>query len=194
VNSLITCADLICFLKTGNKCKFGIDSYKLGTINNNMNRTIKQSNRKSWLVIVVFWVLTLQFTASAILMILNLSELPWHKNVLLLTIHAVMLYWLLRGLAWLHKGQRQISIADKTLTFTESSPLNTKTMTFDLEKVNEFRLTDHTEKEGPLAMLQLLGIVDRLSLSITWGNKEIKLLKGNDIGELKSMKEELERR
>lgn len=145
-------------------------------------------------MIVVFWVLTLQFTASAILMILNLSELPWHKNVFLLTIHAVMLYWLLRGLAWQHKGQRQISIADKTLTFTESSPLNTKTMTFDLEKVNGFRLTDHTEKEGPLAMLQLLGIVDRLSLSITWGNKEIKLLKGNDIGELKSMKEELERR
>lgn len=159
-----------------------------------MNRTIEQSNRKSWLVIVVFWVLTLQFTASAILMFLNLSELPWHKNVFLLTIHAVMLYWLLRGLAWQHKGQRQISIADKTLTFTESSPLNTKTMTFDLEKVNGFRLTDHTEKEGPLAMLQLLGIVDRLSLSITWGNKEIKLLKGNDIGELKSMKEELERR
>jgi uncharacterized membrane protein len=159
-----------------------------------MNTIIKQSNRKSWLVIVVFWMLTLQFAVSAILMILNLSELPWYKNVFLLTIHAVMLYWLLRGLAWQHKGQRQISIVDKTLTFTESSPLTTKTMTFDLEKVKGFRLTDHTEKEGPLAMAQLVGIVDSLSLSIILDNKEIKLLKGSDIGELTSAKEKLERR
>jgi hypothetical protein len=67
-------------------------------------------------------------------------------------------------------------------------------MNFDLEKANGFRLTDHTEKEGPLAMAQLVGIVDRLSLSIILDNKEIKLLRGNDIGELTILKEKLERR
>jgi hypothetical protein len=43
-------------------------------------------------------------------------------------------------------------------------------------------------------MAQLVGIVDRLSLSIILDNKEIKLLRGNDIGELTILKEKLERR
>ena len=76
----------------------------------------------------------------------------------------------------------------------EISPLTTKTMTFDLNKISGFRLTDHAEKEGPLAMAQLVGIVDRLSVSITYDNKEVKLFKGNDIGELTTAKEKMEKR
>lgn len=67
-------------------------------------------------------------------------------------------------------------------------------MTFNLNKINEFRLTDHSEKEGPLAMAQLVGIVDKLSVSITYDNKEVKLLSGNDIGELTTAKEKMEKR
>jgi hypothetical protein len=159
-----------------------------------MDSTIELPNRKSWLLIVVFSILTLQVTAASILIILNLTDLPWHKNVFLLTLNAFLLYWLLRGLAWQYKGNRKISIVEKTLTFTESSPLTVKTMTFDLNKINGFRLTDHSEKEGPLAMAQLVGIVDRFSVSIIYDNKEGKLLKGNEIGELTSAKEKMERR
>jgi hypothetical protein len=159
-----------------------------------MDAIVELPNRKSWLLIVVFSILTLQVTAASILMILNLTDLPWYKNVFLLTLNAFLLYWLLRGLAWQYRGNRKISIVDKTLTFTESSPLKAKTMTFDLNKINGFRLTDHSEKEGPLAMAQLVGIVDRLSVSIIYDNKEVKLLKGNDIGELTSAKEKMERR
>jgi hypothetical protein len=160
----------------------------------NMNTTIELPNRKSWLLIVVFSILTLQMTAASILMILNFSDLPWYKNIFLLTIYAVSIFWLLRGLAWQYKGLRKISVVDNTLTFIESSPLTVKTMTFDLNKINGVRLTDHSEKEGPLAMAQLVGIVDRLSVSIIYNNKEVKLLKGNDIGELTSAKERLEKR
>ena len=155
---------------------------------------IEISNRKSWLLIVVFSILTLQVTATSILMILNLADLPWYQSTFLLTLYAFSLYWLLRGLAWQYNGQRKISIVDNTLTFTESSPLTTKTISFDLNKIKEFRLTDHSEKEGPLAMAQLVGIVDRLSVSIIYDSKEVKLLKGNDIGELTTAKEKMERR
>src|SRR6185295_5934020 len=145
-----------------------------------MNTTIEQPNRKSWLLIIAFSILTLQMTAASILMILNFSDLPWYKNIFLLAIYAVSIYWLLRGLAWQYKGRRKVSIVDKTLTFTETSPLTAKAMTFDLNKISGFRLTDHSEKEGLLAMAQLVGIVDRLSVSIIYDNKEVKLLKGND--------------
>ena len=145
-------------------------------------------------MIVTFSILALQMIAASILMIFNFSELPWYKNIFLLTIYAVSIFWLLRGLAWQYKGLRKISIVDKTLTFMEISPLTTKTMTFDLNKISGFRLTDHAEKEGPLAMAQLVGIVDRLSVSITYDNKEVKLFKGNDIGELTTAKEKMEKR
>jgi AraC family transcriptional regulator, transcriptional activator of pobA len=42
--------------------------------------------------------------------------------------------------------------------------------------------------------LCLVGIVDRFSVSIIYDNKEVKLLKGNEIGELTSAKEKMERR
>ncbi len=145
-------------------------------------------------MIVAFSILTLQMTAASILMILNFADLPWYKNIFLLTIYAVSIFWLLRGLAWQYKGLRKISIVDNTLTFIESSPLTVKTLTLDLNKISGIRLTDHSEKEGPLAMAQLVGIVDRLSVSIIYDNKEVKLLKGNDIGELTSAKNRLEKR
>lgn len=110
---------------------------------------------------------------------------------MMLTLYSAFLYFLLRGLAWQYKGQWRITLTDKQLTWTESSPMKIQRITLDLDSIDGFHLKDNSQKEGPLAMLQLLGIADRLSVSITSGKKEAILLKGNDVAELTSAKEKM---
>ena len=63
---------------------------------------------------------------------------------------------------------------------------------FDLDKVTNFNLRDNSEKEGPLAMLQLVGVADKLSLLMTYDNKDIKLMSSNNWNELSEAKEKIE--
>jgi hypothetical protein len=159
-----------------------------------LDTTIELPNRKSWLLVVVFSILALQIVGATVLLLLHWSEFATDKNIFALALYAVLFYWLLRGLAWQYKGQREIIIAGSTLTLKAWSPMKSRTVTFDLQGINGFQVTDDSEKEGPLAMLQLVGIADRFSLSMTYGKKKMTLLRGNDISALIRAKEQLESR
>lgn len=153
---------------------------------------IEIRNRRSWLLIVVFSILTLQVIAGSILTILNLFEVPWYQPLILLGMYSIFLYLLIKGLAWQLCGVCKVIIADNSLTFKKESPLTSTTKMFDLDKVTNFNLRDNSEKEGPLAMLQLVGVADKLSLLMTYDNKDIKLMSSNNWNELSEAKEKIE--
>ena len=153
---------------------------------------VELPNRKSWLLIVVFSIVTLQLMAGSILILLNLSEVPGYQLMILLGMYSVFIYLLSKGLAWQLRGVRKVIIADNKLTFEKTSPLANKIETFDLDKVTGLNLRDNSEKEGPLAMLQLLGVADKFSVSMTYNNKDVKLLTGNNWDELREAREKIE--
>src|SRR5689334_10376240 len=109
----------------------------------------------------------------------------------MLGMYVIFLYFLVKGLAWQLRGVRQISVSENKLTFKKYSPVTNKSKTYNLDKIRNLDILDSSVKEGPLAMLQLLGITDRLFLTFDYDGKTIKTISGNSVNELQDIKDKI---
>ena len=64
---------------------------------------------------------------------------------------------------------------------------------YNIEKLGELRIKDNSVSQGPIAMLQLLGISDKIQLTVNNGYDTVKLISGIDIVEAEELKAKLEK-
>lgn len=154
--------------------------------------TIESKNRKSIALVIIFSILTFQLTFVIILTLLNLNEISLTRALTTLGLYGILLYLVItKGLIWQLKGMRQLSVSKDNLTFTKYSPVSKKSRTYDLNKIKNFSILDSAVKEGPLAMLQLLGIADKLFLTFDYEGRTVKTISGNNLNELQDFKDKI---
>ncbi len=146
---------------------------------------LKIQKQKSWGLIILLSLLSLQVFLFLLLVLVSFVKSPsWvaslGEHLLFLVPFGVILYFLTTYLAWRWMGIYEIQVVDKFLTLIKRSPLSTRSTQYDLDKIRTWAVVDNTMPEGPLAMLQLLGIADKITLTMEYDGKTKKLMTGND--------------
>ena len=153
---------------------------------------IETPKKKSWILIILFSILTLQFTNGIIQSIFFAEDLPIIGRLIMLIISLILIYIVLtRGLLWQLKGIKKIIINDSTLKYYKISPLRSTKTEYKLSEINSIEIKDEAVSEGPMAMLQLLGITDKIKVNMVYGYKTITLISGIDNSEAIELKNKL---
>jgi hypothetical protein len=87
----------------------------------------------------------------------------------------------------------EIKISSNQVMFSKSSPLNNIKKIYNLSNIKAFEVKDESVSIGPFAMLQILGITDKIKINMTYGYETITILGGVDISEAKELKDKLEK-
>ena len=149
--------------------------------------------RKSWVLIIVLGLFAFQLSMGLILTIANVSKIPVGALIFQLIIFGTILFFLVRFLAWQLKGVQVLKQDNKELVFQRKSPIRNVLKSYNIENLGEFRIKDNSVSEGPIAMLQLLGISDKIQLTVNNGYDTVKLISGIDIVEAEELKAKLEK-
>ena len=152
-------------------------------------------NKKSWGLIFFFSVLTLQFSIGLIKILINLNDetLPLVFKLLMPIICIIIIYFILKEILWQMKGVNEIKINSNQVILSKSSPFTNIKKIYNLSNVKAFEVKDESVSMGPFAMLQLLGITDKIKINMTYGYETITTLGGVDISEAKELKNKLEK-
>ncbi len=156
---------------------------------------ISTPNKKSWGLIFFFSILTLQFSFGLIKILINLNDetLPLVFKLLMPIICIIIIYFILKEILWQMKGVNEIKISSNQVILSKSSPFTNIKKIYNLSNVKAFEVKDESVSIGPFAMLQLLGITDKIKINMTYGYETIKTLGGFDISEAKELKNKLEK-
>ena len=154
---------------------------------------IETPARKSWILIIVLGLFTFQLTMGLIFTIANISKIPVVASIFQIIIFGTILFFLIRFLSWQLKGVQVLIQSNKELVIQLKSPVRNKVKTYNIQNLGEFRIKDNSVSEGPMAMLQLLGISDKIQLTVNSGYETVKLISGIDIVEAEELKAKLEK-
>lgn len=156
---------------------------------------ITTPNKKSWGLIFFFSILTLQFSIGLIKILINLNDetLPLVFKLLIPIICIIIIYFILKEILWQIKGVIEIKISSNQVILSKSSPLSNIKKIYNLSNVKAFEVKDESVSMGPFAMLQLLGIIDKIKINMTYGYETITTLGGVDISEARELKNKLEK-
>jgi type III secretory pathway component EscS len=156
---------------------------------------ITTPNKKSWGLIFFFSILTLQFSIGLITILTNLNDetLPLVFKLLMPILCVIIIYFILKEILWQMKGVNEIKISSNQVMFSKSSPLNNIKKIYNLSNIKAFEVKDESVSIGPFAMLQILGITDKIKINMTYGYETITILGGVDISEAKELKDKLEK-
>lgn len=154
--------------------------------------TISTPKRKSWVLIILFSVLTLQFTNGIIQSLLFADDLPALERITVFIISTIVIYFVLKALLWQLKGVQEVKISSNELKLSKLSPLWTRIKTYKLSDVKTIEIKNETVSEGPTAMLQLLSIIDRIKITFSYGYETITAVSGIDQVEAIELKDKIE--
>jgi heme/copper-type cytochrome/quinol oxidase subunit 4 len=145
--------------------------------------------RKSWALIIVFTLLTLQFTIGLIQSLFFDSDFSIIERIVLFIILSTILYIIVSGLLWQLKGKREIRITKSELIIRKHSPLYKRTKRYKVEEVKNVEVIDESVSQGPIAMLQLLKITDKVKINFFYGFETLMATSGIDKTEAIKLKE-----
>ncbi|NEU07865.1 hypothetical protein GZH53_06030 [Flavihumibacter sp. R14] len=151
--------------------------------------TITTPKRKSWALIFILSVITLQFTNGIVQSLFFASELQIIERIIIIISAVIIVYFTLKGLFWQLKGVKEISINKDKLKLSKLSPLWTKTKTYRLSEIKNIDIKDETVSEGPTAMLQILRITDKIKITFSYGYDTITATSGIDQTEALELKD-----
>jgi|GEM_PF-6331774 len=154
--------------------------------------TISTPKRKSWALIMVLSLITLQFTNGIVQSLFFANDLPTIERIVIFILSVIVVYFTLKGLLWQLKGVREIRISKDNLKLSKISPLWTKTKTYNISEVKNIDIKDETVSEGPSAMLQLLRITDKIKITFSYGYETITATSGIDQTEAIELKDIIE--
>jgi hypothetical protein len=156
---------------------------------------ISTPNKISWGLIFFFSILTLQFSIGLIKILMNLNDetLPLAFKLLMPILCIIIIYYIIKQILWQMKGVNEIKISSNQVILSKSSPLNNIKKIYNLSNVRAFEVKDESVSVGPFAMLQLLGITDKIKINMTYGYETITTLGGVDISEATELKNKLEK-
>lgn len=157
-------------------------------IETNSEIIISTPKKRSWILIIFLSLITLQFTNGIIQSLFFTNNLPLISRIMILVLSITVVYFTLRGLLWQLKGIREISISNGELKLNKLSPLWTKTKTYKLSEVKTIDIKDEAVSEGPIAMLQLLRITDKIKITFFYGYETITATGGIDLTEAIKLK------
>ncbi|MBB6325273.1 hypothetical protein FHS59_000888 [Algoriphagus iocasae] len=140
--------------------------------------TISTPKRKSWVLIIFFSLITLQFTNGIIQSLFFANDLPTIERIVIFILSVIVVYFTLKGLLWQLKGIKEISLNEESLKLSKLSPLWTRTRTYKLSEIKNIDIKDESVSEGPTAMLQLLNITDKIKITFSYGYETITAISG----------------
>jgi hypothetical protein len=153
---------------------------------------ISTPKKKSWVVIILLSLITVQF-ANAIIQVLFFGhEMPVIDRVVIIAIAIPIIYFILKGLFWQLKGIKQISINRLELKYTKLAPLTSKTKTYKVADIKSVNVKDESVSEGPMAMLQLVGLKDKVTITFNYGYETISTISGVGVLEANEVKNKIE--
>ena len=155
--------------------------------------TISTPKRKSWVLIIFFSLITLQFTNVIIQSLFFEKNIPMIGRIIIFILSLTVVNFTLKGLLWQLKGVKEISIINDELEVSKLSPLWTKTKIYRLSEIKTIEVKDDTIFEGPIAMLQLLNITDKIKIMMTYGYESITINSGIDMTEAVELKSRIKR-
>ena len=155
----------------------------------NSGITISTPKRKSWALIIFLSLITLQFTNGIIQSLFFAHDLPVIGRIAIFILSSIVVYFTLKGLLWQLKGVKEIKISSDELKLSKLSPIWTKTKTYNLSEVKNIDIKDETVSEGPIAMLQLLRITDKIKITFSYGYETIIATRGIDQTEAIELKD-----
>ena len=155
----------------------------------NSGITISTPKRKSWSLIIFLSLITLQFTNGIIQSLFFAHDLPVIGRIAIFILSSIVVYFTLKGLLWQLKGVKEIKISSDELKLSKLSPIWTKTKTYNLSEVKNIDIKDETVSEGPIAMLQLLRITDKIKITFSYGYETIIATSGIDQTEAIELKD-----
>lgn len=141
--------------------------------------TISTPKRKSWALIIILSLITLQFTSGLIQSLFD-NYLSLIERIAILILSSTVVYFTLKILLWQLKGVNEIKISSDELKLSKLSPLWTKSKTYNLSEVKNIEIKDEAVSEGPTAMLQLLRITDKIKITFSYGYETITATSGID--------------
>ena len=147
--------------------------------------------KKSWMVIIVLAIAILQFSLGLILTLFSDEiESAIVKTVFLL-IYSTIVYFAIKGFAWQISGETKMTFNNVGLTVMNTSFVSTKIKAYKLSEVKSVGVRNEAVSQGPLAMLQLLGISDRIKIVFGYGYKTIPIVGGIDMIEAVELKDKI---
>lgn len=149
---------------------------------------ISTEKTKSWPLIFIFSLLILQNVYGAI------RGLFFHKPILfekifLLVVCPTIILLALKGLLWQLKGIKTLEISPQKIIFTKSAPLKFRRKEYFVKNIKSINIKDETASIGRLAMLQLLGVTDRISIELIYGYDAIHTISGFGMTEAIELKQ-----
>jgi hypothetical protein len=150
--------------------------------------------KKSWVLIVFLFIIALEFLNGIIQVVCLADDIPMGMRITILLISLTALYFILKIVLWQIKGKREIILTDTELRFNKRSPLLSTTKTYATEHIQSIDIKDETVSEGPLAMLQLLGIKDKIKITFTYGYDSVTIASGIDITEAIELKTRIKKK
>jgi len=154
------------------------------TISNNDDTLIISTPKtKSWALIFIFSVLMLQSVYGIIKGFFFHKPLIPAEKIFLLTFCPIMILLTLKGLLWQFKGMKILEINSQKLIFKKVAPLKFRKREYDVKVIKSIEIGNEAVSIGPIAMLQLLGIIDRISINFSYGYDTVKTLSGSSMTE-----------
>jgi len=153
---------------------------------------ISTPTRKSWVLIILFTVLTIEFAAGIIQSLFFGNNIPTGARIFMLVIFVTLLYFVMKGLLWQLRGEKEVRINSEELQLSKLSPLSSKVRTYKLAEIKSIDIRDESVSIGPLGMLQLLGITDKIKITFTYGYETITANSGIDMTEAIEIKNRLQ--
>ena len=152
---------------------------------------ISTPKKKSWALIILLSVITLQFSNGIVQALFFPQDLPVAGRVVILLFSLAIIYLTLKVLLWQLKGMKEIRISKGELKLSKLSPLWSKAKTYRLADIKSIDVKDESVSEGPFAMLQILRITDRIKITFSYGYETITATSGIDMTEAIEIKNKM---
>ncbi|WP_345125806.1 hypothetical protein [Hymenobacter antarcticus] len=152
---------------------------------------ITTPKKKSWVVIILLSILTLQFSLGLFSVIFSDETMPATGRIIMAAFSLTVLYFTVKGIIWQAKGRTKITISNSTLTVNSIASVLAKNKVYRLSDVGLVGVKNEVVSEGPLAMLQLLKIADRIKVVIGYGYETIPIIGGVDMTEAVEIKDRI---
>jgi hypothetical protein len=155
---------------------------------------ISTPKKKSWILIIFLFLLVVEFSNGIIQVVCLTDDIPTGIRMAILLVSLTALYFILKIILWQLKGRKEIIITDSELRFIKRSPLLSTSKTYATEHIQSVNIKDETVSEGSLAMLQLLGIKDKIKITFTYGYDTITITSGIDLTEAIELKSRIKKK
>ena len=155
---------------------------------------ISTPKSKSGLLIVLFSILILHNSYGIIGSFFLGRPLILFEKIFIFTFCPVVILLALKGLLWQLKGVKIMEIGAQKIVFKKVAPLKYRKREYDIKAIKSVAIGNEAVSMGPLAMLQQLGIIDKISIDLTYGYDTVKTLGGFDFIEAVEIEQIIKRK